>query len=317
MSSESWLRDASEGSLRAALRAGVPRLAELPIRINEHLPSSNPLWWSATAFIDERFVVKYAWSEIRAARLWREGILMERLRALEPAMPLPEVVAVASTPVLVVTRRVRGDPLSWEWASGLAPSHLDEVADQLAGFLVRLHRHTDADLLADLIAVTPTPQADTGLVRRGFLRMVDERRQALVLRWCEWVDDVLDGDAPGVGGGLVHGDLHGYNQIWDRTTSTLKAVVDFEETGIADPNFDFRYLPGNAQSLDLVRAVMQAYERVSGRRLDIERVMAWHVLTVLGDALWRTEAGVELPGGGTPTSWVDELASRLDALRLG
>jgi hypothetical protein len=26
--------------------------------------------------------------------------------------------------------------------------------------------------------------------------------------------------------------------------------------------------------------------------------MAWHILTVLGDALWRTEAGVELPGGG-------------------
>ena len=51
--------------------------------------------------------------------------------------------------------------------------------------------------------------------------------------------------------------------------------------------------------------------------LAIERVMAWHGLTVLGDALWRTEAGVALPGGGGATSWVDDLARRLDMLQLG
>jgi hypothetical protein len=44
--------------------------------------------------------------------------------------------------------------------------------------------------------------------------------------------------------------------------------------------------------------------------------MAWNVLTTLGDALWRTEAGVALPGDGTATTWVDDLASRMDALAL-
>jgi hypothetical protein len=39
--------------------------------------------------------------------------------------------------------------------------------------------------------------------------------------------------------------------------------------------------------------------------------MAWHTLTHLGDALWRTEHDVDLPGGGTPASWVDDLADRL------
>ena len=45
--------------------------------------------------------------------------------------------------------------------------------------------------------------------------------------------------------------------------------------------------------------------------------MAWHVLTVLGDALWRTEARVALPGGGDASTYVDDLSSRLDALGLG
>lgn len=112
---------------------------------------------------------------------------------------------------------------------------------------------------------------------------------------------------------VVHGDLHGYNQIWhlDQRPARMGAVVDFEECGLADPPFYFRYLPGNARTLDLVWSVADAYEHETSRRLDRQRVMAWHTLTHLGDALWRTEHGVDLPGGGTPASWVDDLAHRL------
>jgi aminoglycoside phosphotransferase (APT) family kinase protein len=134
------------------------------------------------------------------------------------------------------------------------------------------------------------------------------------LKWCDWVDDVLR-VGPNDVSALVHGDLHGDNQVWDEASTTLVAMVDFEESGIADPHFDLRYLPGSAQSVDLVLAVMAAYERLSGTRLATDRV-TWHVLTVLGDALWRTEAEVALPGGGSAATWVDGLATRLDTLNL-
>jgi hypothetical protein len=79
-----------------------------------------------------------------------------------------------------------------------------------------------------------------------------------------------------------------------------------------DPAFDFRYLPGQAKTVDLFLEIRRHYERLSGRGLDIDRVMAWHITTVLGDALWRTEAGVAMPGnGGTASSWVEELDSRM------
>lgn len=61
---------------------------------------------------------------------------------------------------------------------------------------------------------------------------------------------------------------------------------------------------------------MAAYERLSGIALSIDRIMAWHALTALGDALWRTEAGVALPDGGTATTYVDRLSSELAALDL-
>jgi hypothetical protein len=44
--------------------------------------------------------------------------------------------------------------------------------------------------------------------------------------------------------------------------------------------------------------------------------MAWHTLTHLGDALWRSEALVELPGGGTPSTYVDDLSARFAALGI-
>ena len=317
MPSVGWLRDASEESLRLALVAGVPELAGLPFRVNPRHPSSNPLWWSASAVLDERFLVKYAWSKVRAVRLWREGVLLQRLRVREPSLPIPELVALRTEPALVVTRLVAGAPLSWEWASRLSVSQTEHVGQQLAGFLVRLHDMAVADLVGELPEVDPTPQADTKRLRDRFPRLVDGRRRASVLRWCEWVDDVLCVRPAEFAGVFVHGDLHGYNQVWDQASSTLLAVVDFEESGIADPHFDLRYLPGNAQTLELVLAVMSAYEQLSGRRLAIERVMAWHALTVLGDALWRTEAGVALPGGGNTATWVDDLAVRLDTLDLG
>jgi aminoglycoside phosphotransferase (APT) family kinase protein len=311
-----WLDDGTERSLRAALAARAPQLADLPIKINAWHAQSNPLWWSSSAVIDERFVVKFAWSEVRAIRLWREGMVLERLWSLEPFLPIPELVVLSKEPALVVTRRVAGVPLSWEWASGMSAQETPEVARQIAAFLMRLHGADIAHVLGDLPEVHPTAQADTETLRRRFLRLIDDGRAASVMRWCDWVDRVLD-DRPALPEVLVHGDLHGYNQVWDPATAALLAVVDFEESGVADRHFDLRYLPSNAHGPELVLAVIAAYERVSGQRLSIERIMAWHVLTALGDALWRTEAGVALPGGGTATTYVDALNALLAKLDLG
>lgn len=294
----------------------APELADLPIRVNPWHAASDPLWWSSSAVVDDRFVVKFAWSEIRAERLWREGMVLERLRAQAPLLALPELAVLSREPALLVTRRVEGEPLSWEWASSLGDEEATAVARELAAFLVRLHGVQPGAVIGDLTVVPPTAQADTESLRRRFTPLVDETRGQSVMRWSEWVDDVLERRPMPLPEVLVHGDLHGYNQVWDRASATLLAVVDFEESGIADPHFDLRYLPSNSHGPQLVLAVLAAYEQLSGRRLSVERVMAWHVLTALGDAMWRTEAGVALPGGGTATTYVDRLSLELAALEL-
>jgi hypothetical protein len=56
------------------------------------------------------------------------------------------------------------------------------------------------------------------------------------------------------------------------------------------------------------------YQRIAGRELSIERLMAWHLRQTLGDALWRSEAGLPLPDQRTPGEWVADIAARFGSL---
>jgi hypothetical protein len=61
---------------------------------------------------------------------------------------------------------------------------------------------------------------------------------------------------------------------------------------------------------------MRHYEQVTGRHLAVDRVMAWHLRSALGDALWRSEAGIPLPDHRTPAAWIDDLSNRFQELRI-
>lgn len=68
--------------------------------------------------------------------------------------------------------------------------------------------------------------------------------------------------------------------------------------------------------LELLTAVMRHYQRITGREVSADRVMAWHVGTALGDVLWRSEAGIPLADQRTPPEWVDDLAARFTAFGI-
>lgn len=308
-----WLADGSEAEVRAALAVAIPELDINDLVVLHRHAASNPLWWSSSAIVNDELVAKFAWSEVRAVRLHREGILLGRLDDCAPGLQLPELVVLHEDPVLVVTRKLEGEPLSWGAGSNLQGQRLDAVATQLAEFLTTLHDVRVKDACEGLVHITPTAQADTARLRARYGRLVNDKRARLVDVWCDWIDEILATSPDDV---VVHGDLHGYNQLWEFDGPRLAAVLDLEECGPGDPHFDFRYLPGNSASTALVLAVADAYERLSGQALDLERIMAWHILTVLGDALWRTEAGVELPGGGDARSWVDDVHHRLVTLDI-
>jgi Phosphotransferase enzyme family len=131
-------------------------------------------------------------------------------------------------------------------------------------------------------------------------------QERTVSRWCDWLDTTLGVPGPGV---LVHSDLHGDNQVWEH--GELRPVIDFETVCAAEPEYDLRALPGTGPGIELLIATTRHYEVLTGNRLSVDRVLAWHVRTALGDALWRSESGIPLPDRRTPGEWIDDLATRL------
>ena len=157
------------------------------------------------------------------------------------------------------------------------------------------------------------PPATTATLRDRLGTWLRPDQHRIVIGWCDWADATLASPGPAV---LVHGDLHGDNQVWDH--DELRLVVDFELIGAAEPEYELRAFPGPGMGpgVELLTAVVHHYQQLTGRRLSAGRIMAWHLRQALGDVLWRSEAGLPLNDRRTPSEWVEDLAARFAALGI-
>lgn len=307
-----WLAGCSASALREALRAVAPDLSGYPLTVPGPAAKEDPVWQSGATVVDGRFVVKFAWSRPAALRLAREIGILTALTE-EPRVPfLPEVVASSTDPLLLITRRVPGTSLFEvvDWIDRV------RAGRQLARFLAALHQPATrerAEAAVGGLTGAQLPPAATRVLRDRFCAWIRPGQRELVMRWCDWADGVLAAPAPAV---LVHGDLHGDNQVWDG--GELRLVVDFETVAAVEPEYDLRTFPGPGMGpgVELLTAIMRHYQQLTGRQLSLHRVMAWHMRTALGDALWRSEAGIPLADHRTPPEWVDDLAARFRALGI-
>jgi aminoglycoside phosphotransferase (APT) family kinase protein len=246
-----------------------------------------------------------------ALRICQQAQALAALRMVAPRLPLPDVAAVSRDPAMLVLRWVLATPF-FEVRHLIRPAERDGVARDLATVLAELHDPGVLRATAEAVGPLPGPTAhattDTLRARFGALVRPDQRDR--VLSWCDRANTAL---AAMGRTGLVHGDFHGDNHLWDRETLRLRLVIDLETVGTGEPEFDLRCLPADC-GIELFTATVAHYEKLTGTMLDVDRIMAWHVRTVLGDALWRAEAGIPLPDKRTPVQWVDDLTAKFAAL---
>ncbi|HEV2591764.1 MAG TPA: aminoglycoside phosphotransferase family protein, partial [Gaiellaceae bacterium] len=274
-----WMDGYSDPELRAALNAAAPRFANLPITLQGRPDLSNPIWAAGRATVGEDVFVKLAFSERTAVRIWREAQALDVLGEL--GLSVPQLVAAGRNPTLSATRLISGGaPLSYETVAAATPEAIEAFASHLARFLSELHAPLTLERLRGRLESLPQlPEAGLHLttndLRARFAPMLEPRQRAIVSRWCDWVDDELARPGDTV---FVHGDLHPYNQLWDLDELRLLAVVDFETSGLGNPEFDFRVLPVFGPNVYLLMATVRQYEAMSGRNLDMPRIMALFLL---------------------------------------
>jgi aminoglycoside phosphotransferase len=171
---------------------------------------------------------------------------------------LPEVVATSTDPLILITRRVPGASL-FDVADSI---DRDRAARQLVRFMAALHhpatRQRAEAAVGMLTGAQLPPSVTTRTLRDRFGTWVRPDQRRTVVRWCDWADAVLGTPGPAV---LLHGDLHGANQLWDH--DELRVVVDFATVGAAEPEYELRAFPGPGMGpgLELLTAVMRTTSR--------------------------------------------------------
>ena len=164
----------------------------------------------------------------------------------------------------------------------------------MAKALAVLH---DSRTVADVVSAginlnSPRPQATPAELRDRFLPLLSRPLIWRIQELIDWVESMLSTSPAGRTGDdvLLHGNWHSHNLIFSYGYQQLMGVLDFEEASIGDRHYDFRYLPSMASTFALLNELIFYYERLANVTLNFDRILAWHVLTDLGDALWNTEA---------------------------
>lgn len=156
------------------------------------------------------------------------------------------------------------------------------VATEFIGELAKLHNLDPATLPLEGFGPIEPP-ADT--IRRRIAELEAEHTAAgpadpFIVYGLEWLKrNVPEYDGPVV---LVHGDAGPGNFLFD--DAKLNVVLDWELAHFGDPLEDFAWMSIRAiiQAWVPFPPLLEAYERLSGIRVDLERIRFYRLYTLLG-----------------------------------
>lgn len=201
------------------------------------------------------------------ARLLREAVIASRV---PPEVRYPEIVSAGGTGEMawLITRRVRGIELGRAWAT-MSSRAREHAIRQLAGCLAALHATPCDDVGRDLdpphtLPLEPMLALVERVIEIGCDPVVCREAAAFVsARWQAF-------DESGVG--LVHGDPHFENVLWDG--SRVSALLDFEWSRRSWIDCDLEILLSIAEDPALFAADDYAHEIDRAAYVEVGRWLA-------------------------------------------
>lgn len=226
-------------------------------------------WHSLAVDVGGRLIAKFPEGQEAEAALRREARILAAVRP-HVAMPVPEMSLFEGPPLFSLHPLLPGDVLERDAYRRLADAGRDRLADDLARFF------------ADLHAVDPAVARAAGAETIGVWD-TDEATLAPIWQTLPSDTKALAMDAMAAyralgpdPHGAVYGffDAHGWNMAFDHAAGTLNGIFDFADSGFGPVHREF--VPVSFIDPDLTVRTMTAYETITGRGIDANRV---HLLT--------------------------------------
>lgn len=154
--------------------------------------------------------------------------------------------------------------------------HKDKVAGQLADFLMAFHSLSIDEMRA--VGADDRDNYVSSSYMRENAHIVPDDIKDHFENFIKTYEGLSVSETDRVFG---YFDAHGWNMAFNHETGQLIGLYDFADAGIGDVNQDFN--PINTISQDLVKQVIQKYEVVSGKSIDIFKVNFYTVLAEYSD----------------------------------
>jgi hypothetical protein len=251
--------EASTETFRAVIASTFPELSNAAFRL------LTAGWDSTAVEVDGRLIFKFPRHAVAKQALVREAGLLAVIRPVV-TMPVPDLALHPGPPLFSRHEKLPGEHLLADHYDRLPERARQRLAERLALFYAELHR-LDPGIMAaagaDPIEAWLPPEVILAKALPALpaaLRPLAERTVAA------WQD--LPPDPHGTTYGFFDG--HGWNMAFDHAHERLNGIYDFADSGFGAVHQEFIYTSFVAP--DLTGRVVAAYEALTGRALDRQRI---------------------------------------------
>lgn len=255
----------SLAQMRAAIIAAFPELE------GSRFERLQRGWDSQAVDVDDRLIFKFPRHEAALGRLRKEVRVLSVIRP-RVSLPVPDIALFETPQPFTRHEKLAGDHMPPERYAAMTNAGKVCVARQLAVFYAEIHAIDDREMAA--AGAGPIgPWLEPGLIADRALphlpAALRARAEAALKAYAALPPDPL---------GTTYGffDGHGWNMAFDPAAERLKGVYDFGDSGFGPLHQEFIY--SNLCDFDLTERIVTAYERLTRRSLDRERI---HLLTAI------------------------------------
>ena len=226
-------------------------------------------WDSLAVDVDDELIFKFPRDQAAENSLRKEASL---LRIIRPAVtiPVPALTLIPGPPLFSRHAKLRGEHLVTAEYERLPEAARQELAFEMARFYAELHALDNRVMeAAGAGPLDPWPPAEE-MLRACWPVLPPELRPLVQRTLTLW--EQLPPDPYGSTYGFFDG--HGWNMAFDHPRQKLNGIYDFGDSGIGMLHQEFLY--SSFVSPDLTARIVAAYQNLTGRALDSERI---HLLT--------------------------------------
>jgi aminoglycoside phosphotransferase (APT) family kinase protein len=236
-------------------------------------------WDSAAVDVDGKMIFKFPRNKTACAALRREASILASVRSAL-SLRTPNLRLHEGPPLYSSHAKLKGQQIEAEDYEALPETVRQRLGEDLARFYAELHGLDMATMkAAGAQPVTGWHQAEA--IRERALPLLPRKLRRHAKEVIK-AHEKLPPDPFGVVFGFFDG--HGWNMAFNAKTQRLVGLYDFADSGFGPPHEDFTY--SNAISPDLTARIVAAYERLTGRAIDLRRIdilTGYHYLSELTD----------------------------------